>query len=458
MNDSWMDEELGRRLKKESDEVPQLIRMRVDQTLAALPTKQKHRVVRKIGYAALAACVAFSCFFVAGLVNPEIARAVRSLPVIGSVFEMLGDNGIRQAGEGGLSSRSNVTAEDRGVVMTITEVLYDGIRLSVGYVIEGGGDIRPERPELYANGKSFNFSSGARGDEVEDGIYAGLINYKPSEALPDQFTLTLEYSKMQDWDNRIDAIPQTIKGNWTFKIPVKKLTEGIFTKAFTEHDAPSVQSDETSLTARKLTFSPAMTAVEVDIIEPAELAERPFHGNLFQIMDDRGVILQHLGANSKSQSKDGDKLRLTEYRLEYAPVDQIPEYLIVRPYVNSIPASNIEPVYHRASWEALPITLSQGEAGKLTVSQIEFKTDETRLYYTIEGSNPFEQAYSVWIEDESGEKYKNTMPQLIKSDPGEYSFVMKLPPIDKQMRLTLITMEMETPQTDKQLELKIPVH
>jgi len=455
MNDSWMEEELGRRLKQESDEVPQLIRTRVDQTLAALP--KKRQVMRKIGYTALAACVAFSCFIAVGFVNPEMAKAVRSLPVIGSVFEMLGDTGIRQAGEGGLSSRSSVSVENQGITMTITEVLYDGILLSIGYVIEGGSDIRPERPELYVNGKSFNFSSGARGQEIKDSIYAGLVSYKPSEALPDQFTLKLEYNKMRDWGNKVDASPAIVNGNWTFEIPVKKLTEGIYTKAFTDNNAPQVQSGDTSLEARQLSFSPALTSVDIDLIEPVELGEIPFRENLFQIIDDRGVILQYLGASSSSQSNDGDKLRLTEFRLEYAPVDQIPEYLIVRPYVNIHAESNTEPVYHRAALGELPLTLSQGAVGSVTISKIEFDTDDTSIYYSVEGSNPYEQASSVWIEDETRTKYRGTTPQLVKAEPEQYSFVMKLPPIDKQTRLTLLTMEMSTPQIDKQLEFKIPV-
>jgi len=455
MNDFGMDEELGRRLKQESDEVPQLIRMRVDQTLAALP--KKRRVMRKIGYTVLAACVAFSCFIVTGLVNPEIAKAVRGLPVIGSVFELLGDTGIRQAGEGGLSSRSSAYVESQGITMTITEVLYDGVLLSIGYVIEGGGDLRPERPDLYVNGKSINFSSGARGQEVEDSIYAGLVSYKPSEELPDQFTLKLEYNKMRDWSNKVDASPAIVKGNWTFEIPVKKLTEAIYTKAFTDNHAPQVQSRDTSLKAHQLTFSPALTSVEVDLIEPVELAAMPFRENLFQVVDDRGVILQYLGATSSSRSNDGDKLSLTKYRLEYAPVDQIPDYLIVRPYVRIHAENNTAPVYHRTALGELPITLSQGAVGSVTISQIEFHNDDTSIYYSVQGSSPYEQASSMWIEDETGTRHRGTTPQLVKAEPDQYSFVTKLPPIDKQTRLTLLTMEMSAPQIDKQLEFKIPV-
>ncbi|MFD0717049.1 DUF4179 domain-containing protein [Paenibacillus sp. GCM10027626] len=457
MNDSWIDEELGRRLKKGGAQTPQLVKTRVDETLAALPAER--RVLRKIGYTAIAACVAFGGLIGVSLVNPDMARAVRSLPVIGSVFEMLGDDGIRQSGEAGLSSRGNVTAEDQGIAMTITEVLYDGIRLSVGYVIEGDGEIRPERPEMYADGKSINFSSGERGDKVKDGMYAGLIDYKPTELLPDQFTLKLEYRKMKDWERKVDGIPQTIEGAWTFAIPVKKLTDGVFVHTFSDNDAPRIQSEDATLIAKKVTFSPATTSVEVDMIEPADIAEIPFHQNLFQLLDDRGVFLQFTGASSSSQSNSGDKLRLTEHRLEFAPIGRIPEYLIVRPYSDPFEAGEHEQVYHTAplNQQQLPITLSQGEAGKLTASRIEFTADETKLYYDIEGNNPYEQAHTVWIEDDSGNKYKETMPQLIQAEPGRYSFVMKLPPIDAQKRLTLSTIEMKAPEVDEQLELKIPI-
>jgi len=456
MNDSWVDEELGRRLKIGGEETPQLVRARVDETLAGLPTKR--RVLRKVGYTAIAACVAFSGLIGVSLMNPDVARAIRSLPVIGSVFEMLGDDGIRQSGEAGLSVRGNVTAEDQGIAMTITEVLYDGVRLSIGYVIEGGSDIRPERPEMYADGKSVNFSSGERGDKVNEGMYVGLIEYKLTGQLPDQFTLKLEYSRMKDWESKVDGIPQTIEGTWSFTIPVKKLTDGVSVHTFSGNDAPRIQSKDVTLTAKKVTLSPATTSVEVEMIEP-DIAEIPFHQNLFQLLDDRGVLLQYTGSTSISQSNNGDKLRLTEYSLEFAPTGRIPEYLIVRPYFDSFEAGKHEPVYHTAPLnQQQPVTLSLGEAGELTVSRIEFTADETKLYYDIEGNNPYEQAYYVWIEDESGNKYKGAMPQLIEAEPGRYRFVMKLPPIDAQKRLTLSTIELKAPEIDNQLELKIPIH
>ncbi|WP_165921111.1 DUF4179 domain-containing protein [Paenibacillus albiflavus] len=455
MNDSWIDEELGRRLKIGGEGTPQLVRARVDETLAALPTKR--RVFRKVGYATIAACVAFGGLIGVSVMNPDVARAVRSLPVIGSVFEMLGDDGIRQSGEAGLSSRGNVTAEDQGITMTITEVLYDGVRLSIGYVIEGGDDLRPERAEMYVNGKSVNFSSGERGNKVDEGVYAGLIDYKTTEMLPDQFILKLEYSRMEDWENKVDGNPKTTKGNWSFAIPVKKLTDGVYVHTFSGNDAPRIQSKDVTLTARKVTFSPATTSVEVDMIEPTDIAEVPFHQNLFQLFDDRGVLFQFTGSTSHSQSNNGDKVRLTEYSLEFAPIGRIPEYLIIRPISDSFETGKNE---HTAplNQQQLPITLSLGEAGKLTASRIEFAADETKLYYDIEGDNPYEQAYNVWLEDDSGNKYKGMMPQLIEAEPGRYRFVMKLPQIDAQKRLTLSTIETKAPEVDKQLELKIPIH
>jgi len=459
MNDSWIDAELGRRLKGSHPDTPQVVRTRIDETLAALPSRSKRRLWRKAGYAAIAASVAFGGVIGVSLVNPDMARAIRSLPVLGSVFEMLGDDGIRQSGEAGLSSRVNMTAEDQGIAMTITEVLYDGIRLSVGYVIEGDGDLRPERPEMVADGKSINFSSGARGDKVKDGMYAGLIDYKPTEPLPDQFTLKLEYRKMENWGHKVDGIPLGVDGTWTFTIPVKKLTDGVFVKTFGDNDAPSIQSKDATLTAKKVTLSPAVTSVEVDMIEPAEVAEIPFHQDQFQLLDDRGVLLQFTGASSSSQTSDGDKLRLTEHRLEFTPIGRIPDYLIVRPYSVSSEAGKHEPVYHTTplNQQQLPITLSQGEAGKLTVSRVEFTADATLLYYDIEGDNPYEQADAVWIEDESGVKFKDTMPDLIRAEPGRYSFVMKLPPIDAQKQLTLSTIELKALEINNELELKIPI-
>jgi len=459
MNDSWIDEELGRLLKLEGIATPPLVRARVDETLASLSLPTGRRVWRKVGYASIAACVAFGGIVGASLVNPDIAKAFRSLPILGSVFEMLGDDGIRQSGKAGLSSRSSVTAEDQGIAMTITEVLYDGVRLSVGYVIEGGGDLRPERPEMIVNGKPVNFSAGARSEKAKE-INVGLIDYKPTDLLPDQFTLKLEYRKMQDWESKADGIPQTIKGDWTFTIPVKKLTDGVSVYAFGDQDAPRIQSQDVTLTAKKVTFSPATTSVEVDMIEPAALEQIPFRQNTFQLLDDRGVLLQYISSSGSSQGNDGDKLRLTEHRLEFAPIGRIPEYLIIRPYSIQFEAGGQQPVYHTAplNQQQLPVTLSQGVVGKLTVSRIEFMADETELYYDIEGSNPYEQAYTVWLEDDSGNKYKNTMPQLIQAEPGRYQFVMKLPPIDAQKRLTLSTIELKAPEIDNQLELKIPIH
>jgi hypothetical protein len=466
MNEDGLDAYLRKQLQQNTQAVPELVSLRMSSTLLSL--KKKRGWLRKVSYGAIAACFVFGCLTTAGFVFPGIAKALKNVPVFASVFEIMGDEGTRLSSEAGLSTKVNITAENQGITMTINEVLYDGVRISVGYVMETkGGEIRPNQMELYVNGKRLNASVGISGREVSNQLFAGIIDYDLKEQLPDQFNLKINYQSMNDYAPSFGNIPKEIKGAWKFDLPVTKLKQGIVTKTFAE--APQAKFQDHMISVKKVIFTPVVTAIQLDTIEPLEpkknvtieQGQKQFVEQGFQVFDDRGIIMENLSESASSSTKNGSLLRKTEHQILLAPLQRIPEYLVIRPYTithSTDPA--IKPIFVKARLNdaSLPITLSQGTMGTITVTKVEYLEDKTLLYYQVKGEDPYRQADAVHLEGDTGQRYGKINRQAIRLDDLAHSFRMTFPPFAKNQELQVVTSEMERIETTKELELKIPLN
>lgn len=458
------------KLQQTIQEVPEHVGSRVDKTLTSL--RKKRFPARKVAYGAAAACVAITCLAGANFLYPGMVQALKDVPVIGSVFKLLGDVGARLSSETGLSTKVNETAEDQGIKMTITEVMYDGIRLYVGYVIDSERDLRPSQGELYVNGKQVNSSAGGNNKKVGQ-LHAGVFSYGLNQPLPDRFNLKIEYHGMMDMSIQSDGNLKEIKGSWSFNLPVKKLQEGITVKSFA--NAPKVQSQERSLAVEKVTFTPAETVIDLETVEPftfktpeqqmkeyeIEKQKMQFVREGFQVFDNHGIMLKTLSSGGSQYTVSSkDVVLRTKPQIQLAPVQSVPDYLIIRPYsVTYSTDPNKKPVYVEATLDEskLPIVLPQGRVGKITITKVEFLQDRTLLHYLVEGEDPYEQADSLSIVSSSGQHWEKETPELIQVNNLTYSFITEYPPIDKHQELKFVTAEIQIPEVAKELELKVPL-
>lgn len=134
-----MDKEFEK-LDTSNTEVSPLVRARLDETYALLSKQQTSGSgrakassgLRKFTFATAAAGILGVAAFSSAFVSPVMADALRSIPVINSIFSTIqGDIGLRTAGDLGLTASVNEVVSYEDVSLEVTETLYDGSRAVV---------------------------------------------------------------------------------------------------------------------------------------------------------------------------------------------------------------------------------------------------------------------------------------------------------------------------------------
>jgi hypothetical protein len=466
LSENPVDHELKRILNKHRSELPISILNRIDGTLSALP--ERSNIKKKIGYGMAAALIGFIAITGASLISPSLAQALREIPLVGSVFQSAGHNGLRIASEMGITEQVNETATDHGITMTITEVLYDGVQLSIGYLVESESKIIRPRMRLYVGFKEIQRGSGLRLDQLSDNRYAMISDFDVKEGLPDQFNLKIKVDRMEGF---VDGSLKKVKGTWNFKVPVTKLKEGV--SSFVLHPRPTKTMDSNSLSAVKVTFTPAQTSVYLEYTEPydSEHLKPDSTQHLsreFMVYDDRGMLLEPFGMSGSGGSNVEENTFHSSYKVKLAPLHRIPDFLVVKPYVEihesagSSSASSTtkpqrkEPIAMAELSAPLPLTMSQGEAGELIIKEVTQKSDSVIVHYEVKGINPYKQSNSLLLQDESGVRYGKDMT-LTRTDEASYSYMATFPNVDTNKKLSFVSFEVGVPDFIEELELTIPI-
>lgn len=351
-----LDNEISKWKARQAEILPDAVRLRMDQTYASLggitPNRHKSKsrsyLLRLMITAAsiVAVCIAL---IGSGFVSPAMAQALKQIPAIESVFRLAGDLGLRTADEQGLTKDVDERITQDGVTLSISELVFDGARLSFVLTDEGldgkettfyeawsdrtldeNGvpvpkvNVEPNHMEFLINGESVNtgYSLRAAGGHAPNSIIVGALHSAKIKA-PDRFDLTVlvKYAKI---DNAFE-----------FHIPVETSTERIALTSSTvkTHDNIQFQLDRIELT-------PVTTRLEViikspgkkdikDVAEaiPAKYKITGFLNIEFDIVDENGVTPVSLGGSGRGE---GDSFVYTSL---FEPYQTHPKVLTVKPFI-----------------------------------------------------------------------------------------------------------------------------
>lgn len=426
---------------------------------------------RKFKYKA--AAVALVCIISAGiLVVPAFAR---NIPVLNSIIQSFNDkNGEYQK----YSQAVNNSATDKGITITINEVLCDNNQLIMAYTIKSDGDIRDVikkkmdknyRPfflghYLKINGKDGFGNGGDGGKYIDDHTYVGSCEINVSDKnLPENINVDLNIRDIGG-----------IEGNWKISFSYSKKDVLQKTKVFKPNT--SAKLPEATINIKKVTFTPINTSIVFtgkyinkdykDIEKRAKafgedhLAGELKYGNWF-VYDDNSIEVEW-----KNFFTDTEKFSpFSDFHgeLKCVALKSVPKYLTIIPY-------NISKMGERYKWKeeckpingAYPIELSQGKIGKTIVKDIEVQEDRTIVRYTTEGLAPLSQARSLFIRDaENNPVYFKNKSDAIgigalrkeESKPNEY--VMELEPLDKNKKYIIGTANFDGYDIREDLKFKI---
>lgn len=311
--------------------------------------RTKSKIVKRTVIAASVAAVLGTGVVGAGFVSPTMASALKQIPGIGAVFYGLNADEIQRAVDQGILTQPLEQVTKDGVTLTLTNVLYDGTRLS--FSIEREGEIFPENaaspyipmdakmeggddewitsrkipeekqekgyiksPEILINGQKVTLF-GSFGDDPSN-LNAVFAEYTEVDSLPNEFELTVRTEV-----TRVD-------GAYEFKVPVK-----LDQSKLTVQPNETKSSGDFSYTVKKLESTATSTRLVLDSkgevpASPEQTGEYAPTMMYYEIVDDQGKVLEQrrLGFfHSKS---------LTEYHVDelYAAISPNAKSVTIKPF------------------------------------------------------------------------------------------------------------------------------
>ncbi|WP_148359514.1 DUF4179 domain-containing protein [Peribacillus simplex] len=403
--------------------------------------KPKRKLYPFIGVASLATCVLICSAFV----SPAMAKVLSSIPVLNSVFEFVGDRGLEIASQKGLSEKIEKTVTDNNISLTMKDIFFDGTRLSISYIQEFPNKWEDlGELELKVNGKEINFGDGRTGEFLSDNQYAGVINIEPTVELPDSFDLSIGLNEIGK-----------VKGNWNFEFPVTKSNEEVKT---IQSNKTMVYKD-TTLTLKTVKIGPAGIKLLVDLSSPSGKDPLMIDNSLiqFNLLNAQGESLTQLDGSGSGDDEGGKFVMHMEYR--FSPLEDSTEFLTVSPLLMPHNIEQPSRVEQPLLINAIPITLDQGEMGKIIVTDVKYKEDKTLLYFEVDSDFPYDGHFrynNLWLEDKTGKNLTSDSkgyPERIKQN----TYVQEFQQINKNEPLKVVTFKMPNLEVLKEMEIKIPL-
>jgi hypothetical protein len=389
------------KIKVPVDQLDDIIAMTVHGTTAKKPFRRK--VLYTIGTAA----AGFALFIGSAMVSPSMAKMASGIPLVGTFFNHIGDEGLRIAGQKGLTQVIGQSAKDSGITLTVNEVFYDGTRLTIGYTQESLvplGEL--ERPNIEVDGKEINFSSGYTGKFATPQKYVGYMDINPTEELPEEFALKM----------RIDAIG-LIPGKWEFSFPVKQSNQVTVIKP-----KETKTFDGTEMKINSLKLGPAGTDLSVKVVSDTESGGiDPYQLN-FYVVDDQGNVLDMVSGSGSGERVDGKEVADIEFL--YSPLKENVERVRVIPYTPSMIENTGDEISVNLDQLSLPFTLDQGEAGEILIKSIEYKGKKSIVEFEVVSDAIIDNQASrnpIWMEDGNGKNLmSNDKPMAERIDGNTF--------------------------------------
>lgn len=290
-------------------------------------SKMRQRVMMVTAPAAMI----FSLLFVTSLVSPTLAATIKDVPILSSIFKFAGDLGLKTADEKGLSTKLHTSVTHEGFTLSVSEVVYDGTRVSIGIESPHQEDEketlmeRISNIELFINGapvKSYtpenSMSIGSiimPGKDNDSAIieFSDLRNQGGSP-FPEQFNLTLYVT--------ITGIQDPLKVDIPVVTQVKEY--------LTLQPNISREYDNIYFTVENIKLTPITTNITTRVVLTdnsnftQSLQTRMMS---FAIFDDQGHELEEIGGMGTS---DGN-IHISDSRFQ--PFESTPKTIILKPYI-----------------------------------------------------------------------------------------------------------------------------
>lgn len=445
MENSRIDLTIKNWLHSKEDKIPVRVEDGIKEAIFKLPDRPS-RINRK-AYLAGAVALLLVGITIAGLNSPSLADSLKQIPVIGSLFDITGDEGIKKAGQQGYSTHVDQIVTEQGITLSLKEVMFDGTSLNVAMVEKGDpglmGDI--SMIELFIDGKEVNYGAGVWNKQTDTGELVEVTSFTILDTVPSSFDLEI----------RVKQIGK-VSGTWILKTPV---TTKKFQSVTREFD-PGIKmvKAEGELLVKKLIFAPSTTMLEMEFKPPQEYIDQirqlGQHSTIqYELINDQGVIFDCTGESTEQGSFKEPIL----IKARYMPVKRIPQYVIVRPFyrIYSNTSTAIE-----GDVGKLPGNLCYGSGTRIAVNSIEYLPDRTVVHFEIKEVIPevipYDLAACFRLKDDEGNIVQSS-GSPVRENEDLYQYRMDFPPVKVQSGWKAATYVREEVKVIEPLQVRIPL-
>ncbi|AFS79126.1 hypothetical protein Curi_c21220 [Gottschalkia acidurici 9a] len=420
-------------------------------------------------YGVTAAAIGVVCVIGVGVTNPSLAKNV---PVLNSIIQTLND---KYGTNGEYDKYSHILGEsvtDKGVTITINEVLSDESKLLISYTIKSDKKIKDKENmgmfihnDIKINGKRMDATIGSSiGKYIDEYTYVCSDEIDIEKLnLPEEFNVDFKITDIIGTDIEI-------QGKWNFAFNVSKEEISKNTNIF--KPKKTIDFPNSIVNIDKVTLSPIGTYISLsgNYKEGKRIEDISgiFEYDNWIAFDDRGVELvpNGIGGGEANKSKFNSKMN-------YGKLDYIPEYLTIIPCkvtpsggggVSIDKDGKETPVAIKTKKPkevskvidgTYPIELSQGKMGKLIIKDIKTENGTTIVKYTAEGKAPYTQGSSLYIKDQKGNhvNVKNYDIRKDKANPNE--FTMEFEALDPNNKYTIYTTDFNNFELGEEFKFNI---
>lgn len=304
----------------EEIELPAIVDTRIEQTLQSIRRgeidqmgdqaslsverkKQRLSELRRVGIIAAASLLLIGAALTGiGFVSPSFAKAMQSVPILGSLFAIYGDRGMQTAEEQGFVQPSVITETIGDYTVSIKNIVFDGSRIGLEIVREGEGPLYNDGDLNHPEKGMLEEISAVYGQEVlypsyrnaGEGAVLVTIDTEIGQVLPDKFDLSLSLKL------------EGVERDFEFKVPVESNTPK------TVVEKPTVPQDlfERGVVIERVILTPVTTQVLVRLKPKSEDRNGTFvHADnleLFNVIyDDLDQEYAMLSGKGEPDSEEG---------------------------------------------------------------------------------------------------------------------------------------------------------
>ncbi|WP_068786414.1 DUF4179 domain-containing protein [Paenibacillus phocaensis] len=308
-------------------------------------------ILKRTAIAASAAAILGGGIVGSGFVSPAMADALKQIPMFSTLFEGTSEEAVKAAMDLGLVKDPNMSVTHDGITLKLSDLLYDGTRLSFILDREGvdlPGTVAPlsesEKPEdqipkgyikgAEAGGTTLLVDGKKMSNEY---IHTAVFGDFPKRE--NAYIAELQFSKPV-WGNEFEL---TIRAEVTgvdeafeFKVPVKTEDNALLLK-------PNATQtyEEFSYTVKEVVITPVTTRLVIDSVgkvprSPEQTGDYIASMMYYDIVDDRGNVLDQRRKGFFNREPD------TEYHIDelYSPFQETPKSITIKPYTLTVNKKN----------------------------------------------------------------------------------------------------------------------